>query len=96
MEQQAGDGKTALHMAVWENREEIAKLLLERGAKTESRDESNWTPLHWAASRGHLNMTKILLEHGADPEAMDDEGQTPRQRAEQRGHTQVLNQFSRR
>jgi ankyrin repeat protein len=60
------------------------RLLLERGADPNARQQLDYTPMHAAASRGDLEMARLLLEHGAlrDPKASD--GQTPADVA--RGH----------
>src|SRR3984885_498967 len=57
----------------------VVKLLLEKGAKLEAKDERNGlTPLLWAAANGHEAVVKLLLEKGAELEAKDkDNGQTP-------------------
>ena len=46
----------------------VAKLLLERGADMDARDEDNTIPLHLACSRGRLNIAKVLLEAKAQTE----------------------------
>ena len=58
--------RTALHHAV-EN-EQAARLLLERGADPNIRDEGDWAyPLHFAAEKGCFPIVRLLIEHGADP-----------------------------
>ena len=55
----------------------VVKLLVEKGAKLEAKDERNGlTPLLWAAANGHEAVVKLLLEKGAELEAKD-HGQTP-------------------
>ncbi|KAK7409434.1 hypothetical protein QQX98_008395 [Neonectria punicea] len=49
--------------------EGIVKLLLEKGANVEAKDDYGWTPLLWAAENGHEGIVKLLLEKGADIEA---------------------------
>src|ERR1700733_3963544 len=58
----------------------VVKLLLEKGAKLEAKDERNGlTPLLWAAANGHEAVVKLLLEKGAELETKSDKdnGQTP-------------------
>ncbi|KAG7408365.1 Ankyrin repeat domain-containing protein 50 [Fusarium oxysporum f. sp. rapae] len=56
----------------------IVKLLLDKGAEIESKDdEYGRTPLSWAAKNGHKAIVKLLLENGADIEAKDKDGRTP-------------------
>jgi ankyrin repeat protein len=38
------------------------KLLLEKGANVESKDDIGHTPLSWAAQNGHEAVVKLLLE----------------------------------
>ena len=47
------------------------KLLLEKGADVESKDQYGQTPLSWAAENGHEAVVKLLLEKGADVESKD-------------------------
>ena len=53
------------------------KLLLEKGAKLETKDKYSWTPLLLAVSSGHGAVVKLLLEKGAEPETKDCISRTP-------------------
>lgn len=53
------------------------RVLLERGADPNARQQLDYTPLHGAASRGDLEMARLLLEHGAQREALGSDGLTP-------------------
>lgn len=55
---------------------QTAALLLEKGARTNARDEEGETPLIVAAAYGRLEILKVLLQNGADVEATDDFGRT--------------------
>ncbi|QRM15421.1 ankyrin repeat protein [Mudlarkpox virus] len=44
----------------------MAKLLLERGANIEAKDDNGYTVLFNAAKKGKTHLVKFLLEHGAD------------------------------
>lgn len=65
---------TALHMAAANNRYEVAKLLIERGADLNPVSYNSFpkvsfgTPLHFAACAGANAVVQLLLERGADPE----------------------------
>ena len=49
------------------------KLLLEKGAELESKDDFyGRTPLSWAAGNGHEAVVKLLLEKGAELESKDE------------------------
>src|SRR5437667_5760346 len=49
------------------------RLLLQRGADPNARQQLGFTPFHSAASRGDIDMAKLLVEHGADPHARTDD-----------------------
>jgi ankyrin repeat protein len=56
----------------------VVKLLLEKGAELESKDNTyGWTPLSWATASGYEAMVKLLLEKSAELESKDTSGQTP-------------------
>jgi uncharacterized protein len=58
--------RTALHFGV--NHEGVVRLLLDRGADPNVRDEGdNAMPLHYAAESSRLSIITLLIEHGADP-----------------------------
>jgi ankyrin repeat protein len=46
---------------------DVVKLLLERGADPNVKDDDGKTPLHYAAWKGHHKVVELLLEHGANP-----------------------------
>jgi ankyrin repeat protein len=56
----------------------VVKLLLEKGAELESKNNDGQTPLSWAAGNGHEAVVKLLLEKGAELEIKDrNDGRTP-------------------
>jgi ankyrin repeat protein len=58
--------RTALHFGC--GHEAVVRLLLERGADPNIRDQGdNAFPIHFAAERGDLPIVTLLIEHGADP-----------------------------
>src|SRR5262245_4872581 len=60
--------RTALHFAVGGPHEDVVRLLLDRGADPNVRDEGdNAMPLHFAAEKERLGIIKLLIEYGADP-----------------------------
>jgi ankyrin repeat protein len=71
-----GDGRTALHLAAYERKEAIVRLLVGNGANTEARDKIGQTALHSAADEGNEVMIRLLVDNGADIEARNKIGQT--------------------
>lgn len=81
------DGFTALHLAAFFGRPEVAWRLLDRGA-----DPSLWAtgglhvqPLHSAVAGGHESIAAMLVDAGADVNAVQDGGFTPLMGAAQNG-----------
>jgi ankyrin repeat protein len=66
------------------------KLLLEKGAELETKDNVSRTPLSYAASNGQEAVVKLLLEKGAELETKDNVGQTPLLWAAEYGHEAVV------
>ncbi len=54
----------------------IARLLLERGGRTDGLNSEIGTPLSAAAGAGRRNTVELLLDHGADIDAPDSSGET--------------------
>jgi ankyrin repeat protein len=73
-------GRTALHHAADEGREEMVAFLLSHGAKASSRDDLRVTPLMLAATSGHLDVVKRLAQ---------DMGQEQLEMEDSRGRTAV-------
>jgi len=67
---------TPAHAAAATCDRETMRMLLERGADPNARQQMDYTPLHGAASRGDIEMAKLLLEYGADREAKASDGMT--------------------
>ena len=75
------DVETALHLAAYLDRSEMAQLLLERGADFDLRNKGGSTPLHLAAYTGSRNTAELLINHGANVNAENNYGQTPLDKA---------------
>ncbi len=58
---------TPLHSAAAAHATEIARLLLEKGAPVDARQQGGWTALHAAAMHGDEPLADLLLSCGADP-----------------------------
>ncbi|MDO8538800.1 MAG: ankyrin repeat domain-containing protein [Opitutaceae bacterium] len=66
-----------LHNAILRNRNEIAALLIEKGADVNEPDRSQRTPLHLAVERGNVALVETLLVQKAKPNERDRMGWTP-------------------
>ncbi|MFP4364222.1 MAG: ankyrin repeat domain-containing protein [Spirochaetia bacterium] len=64
-----------LAYAVWNNRIDIAKILLQNGAKTEI-TFNTWSLVNQAAAESNREVLQLLLEHGADPDVPNGDNQT--------------------
>ncbi|XP_064368906.1 palmitoyltransferase ZDHHC13 isoform X3 [Dromaius novaehollandiae] len=66
---------TLLHWAAINNRQELVRFYISKGAIVDQLGgDLNSTPLHWAIRQGHLPMVILLLKCGADPSLIDGEG----------------------
>lgn len=66
---------TLLHWAAINNRLDLVKYYLSKGAVVDQLGgDLNSTPLHWAIRQGHLPTVIQLLRYGADPSIADGEG----------------------
>uniref|UniRef100_A0A8D0BJF8 Palmitoyltransferase n=1 Tax=Salvator merianae TaxID=96440 RepID=A0A8D0BJF8_SALMN len=66
---------TLLHWAAINNRRDLVKFFISKGAVVDQLGgDLNSTPLHWAVRQGHLSMVILLLKYGADPALIDGEG----------------------
>ena len=52
--------------AVYDQKEVVSRLLLERGAEPNELHDSGVSPLHLTAWVGNVRISRLLLEHGAD------------------------------
>ncbi|KAH9009933.1 ankyrin repeat-containing domain protein, partial [Lactarius deliciosus] len=80
---------TPLHCAASDGRLEVARLLLERNAEVNSRDDRGATPLLSASQNGHRDLVPLLLDHSADVRIRDYHGNTPLRSAATKGHLDV-------
>ena len=93
-------GRTPLHCAATKRAvvflngfqktcEDVVKLLLDRGANPNGRDNNGETPLHGAAENGNTNVVKLLLARGSDPNMADNFEFTPLHKAANNRHKYV-------
>uniref|UniRef100_A0A3B5M584 Palmitoyltransferase n=1 Tax=Xiphophorus couchianus TaxID=32473 RepID=A0A3B5M584_9TELE len=64
-----------LHWAAINNRSELVKYYMSKGAIVDQLGgDLNSSPLHWAIRQGHLPIVIQLMRYGADPSITDGEG----------------------
>lgn len=66
-----------LHIAVKYDQLDIAKILLDKKADTQIKNDRGRTPLHIAVDRGNKDMIVLLLNYGADTTLLDKLSLTP-------------------
>jgi len=69
---------------------ETMRLLLDRGADPNARQQLGFTPLHAAAGNGDLEMGKLLVARGADRHARTDDGKDAAAIAAERGRGEFV------
>jgi ankyrin repeat protein len=62
------------------------RMLLDRGADPNARQQMDYTALHGAAARGDREMATMLIERGAERDAKGSDGMTPAALARKYGH----------
>ncbi|KAH8800287.1 Pfs, NB-ARC and ankyrin domain protein [Xylogone sp. PMI_703] len=89
-----GSGDNCQELLFWVAKkgvEALVRLLLEKGADIEARDNyTRQTPLLLAAIKGHEAVVRLLLEKGAGVEAQDHLQRTPLLLAANEGHEVVV------
>jgi ankyrin repeat protein len=92
LEAHSRDGWTPLHLAAFFGHAELAKGLLNRGAKLDERSTNQMqnTALHAAAAGGRIELIRLLLENGADANARQHGGWTALHTAAQTGNREML------
>lgn len=86
----ASSGQLPLSCAAALNRYDAAVILLDAGARVESRSESQRTALHFSAYNGHFDMVKFLLSRGAPYDVRDVAGDDPETDARRGSSSQAI------
>jgi ankyrin repeat protein len=86
------DGFTALHLAAFFNRPEIARDLIRHGADVAAvaKNAMKVTPLHSAAAAHSTELVRLFLEQGAPADAKQQGGWTALHEAAQIGDLQMV------
>ena len=71
------NGQTPLHIAAFNDRIDVAKLLLADNADVNAKAKNGSTPLHLAAAKGFREMVELLLSNKADVNALDNDSWSP-------------------
>lgn len=89
------DGFTALHLASFFGKPEIARALIDAGAPVSAYTTNAFAnqPLHAAAAGRHLEVCRVLLAAGADVNATQHGGYTPLHEAAQHGDVEMVELF---
>jgi ankyrin repeat protein len=82
-----------LHAAVAGRNAEGVRLLLDRGADPNARQQAGYTPLMGAAAAGREDLIELLLARGADPSLVGEDGKTVAVVAREHGHPAVAARF---
>ena len=85
-------GAPALILSLMQQRPNIAKMLLDKGADVNATDAAGATALMWAATSevADTSLVKELLSRGVDPNAASKSGDTALSWAMRRGYTPVV------
>ena len=75
------NGETALHLAVFCRRFDIAKLLIRKGADVNVRDKYSKTIVHDVVRTMNAEILEFLLKEGVDLYSTDSNGRIPLERA---------------
>jgi uncharacterized protein len=85
---------TALHAVAAARLTEVARLLLDRGAEIDARQQAGYTALHAAAQHGDTELVELLLARGADPALRSDDGLDAAGHARAKGHPALAERLS--
>ena len=70
-------GQTPLHIAAFNNRVDVVKILIANKADVNAQANNGATPLHLAAAKGNKDIIELLLANKANIDAVDHDGWSP-------------------
>jgi len=82
-----------LHAAAAAKEVEIVRMLLDRGADPNARQQVGYTALMECARGGRDDMVSLLLTHGADPTLTSDDGKRASDLAREQGHAALADRL---
>ena len=87
-----GYGWTALitAAAAINNRTDVVRCLLDKGADVNKQNRRGWTALHWASLNNHTDVMRMLLQHGARKDIKNESGRTPIDSARRRNRKEAF------
>ncbi len=86
-------GMKPLHMAAWNGKVEIVRMLIDAGADVNAQDDeedTKCTPLHYAAFNGHEEIVRMLIDAGANLNVQNGSDSTPLHDAAQNEQVKVI------
>ena len=83
------EDETPLSVACRQGYPEVARVLLEHGADTETRDKQKFSPLERSSEYGDVEVLRVLLENHADVNFLADDNLTALHFASMSGHVAV-------
>ncbi len=83
-------GNTPLIYAVAQNRYDVVKFFLDKGAKVDYQDLGKATALEWSVRHGYDKMAALLLDRGANVNHRDEDGNTALHFATRKGRTELV------
>jgi ankyrin repeat protein len=78
-----------IHAAVSNGNVDIVRMILDRKADANARQQNGFTALHGAGGAGRIDLIELLLQHGADKTALADDGKSAADVAEKAGHAEA-------
>ena len=88
-------GNTCLHLAVFQPKPGLIKLLLEKGVDAELGNDRGNTALHIASRKGFADVILFLLEYGVDKDKKNKNEEPALYTAAELNHVQVTKQLLR-